>query len=495
VCFSVSDTGVGIGAASLAHIFEPFRQADDGADRRYGGSGLGLAIVRELVQVMGGQIRVTSKLGEGSCFEFELPLPLAKQPPVDAPTAPHRFVFFEPHETSAQALQAQLQRQGWSVQRVTDAAQLRQALLQWQCEPAPWLLLATDATDPSALLEPVAELVEPDRVIGMAHDSTHETELVREHAGLTRQLIKPVTRAALVSCMARSAASGVAVAQRPSGPQTTEAPDDLRHVLLVEDDPINRDIARSMLYHAGYRVSVAHDGEQALQLLPQLEGVDLVLMDWQMPGLDGLEVTRRMRAGLAGAAGLSVPIVALTANAFVEDRAACLNAGMNDFLTKPLLDASLRAMAARWARSRPVRKAQPAPAAAAVTAAEIPCPAATPPVFDASVLAALPMVADGSAPNYASELMAMFLGSAEQTLREVERAVAAADATKLQRLVHTLKSSSASVGALELAECAAAHEGRLRRGETSPNGLSVQLAEAVQRLKQAALPFAMATEA
>jgi signal transduction histidine kinase/FixJ family two-component response regulator/HPt (histidine-containing phosphotransfer) domain-containing protein len=490
VRISVSDTGVGIRAASLAHIFEPFRQADDGADRRFGGSGLGLAIVRELVQVMGGHIAVTSAAGEGSRFEFELSLPLAEQPPAEVESMPHRVVFLEPHEVSAQALQAQLQRLGWNVQRATDAAQLREALLGWADGPRPWVLLATEARDSIELLEPVADLVEPGRVIGMAYVSSHEAEKLREHAGLSRHLIKPITRAALVSCMARTADLSEAAAALPMRPVAVDQHSDRKHVLLVEDDPVNRSIACSMLEHAGYRVSVAHDGEQALQLLPQLERVDLVLMDWQMPGLDGLEVTRRMRAGAAGAVGRNVPIVALTANAFVEDRAACLCAGMNDFMTKPVLNANLRSMAARWTGQ--VTRTAAADASDPMQAdPEAAAQVEEAPIFDASVLAALPMVADGSDPEYARMLLGMFLKVTAQTLRDIERAASAVDVVTLQRLVHTLKSSSASVGALKLAALASAHETRLRRGHGPAKGMTQQLTQAIQRLTREVQPYAV----
>jgi CheY-like chemotaxis protein len=120
-----------------------------------------------------------------------------------------------------------------------------------------------------------------------------------------------------------------------------------RHVLVVEDDRVNQSIVCAMLRNAGYRTSTADDGAQALALL-SCNDYDLVLMDWQMPDMDGLEVTRRLRAGAAGRHGKAVPIVALTANAFVEDRTACLAAGMNDFLTKPVLAASLEATVGRW---------------------------------------------------------------------------------------------------------------------------------------------------
>ncbi len=223
----LSDTGVGIGAASLPHIFEPFRQADDGADRRFGGSGLGLSIVHQLVQAMNGRIDVHSELGQGTRFDIALRLALAA--PLPPPAAP---VPQQPSATTRGAGSAQV------------------------------------------------------------------------------------------------------------------------HVLVVEDDLLNQTIVCRLLGHAGYTSTAASNGEQALALLGA-QAFDLVLMDWQMPDMDGLEVTRRIRAGHAGAVAQGLPIIALTANAFAEDRASCLAAGMNDFLTKPVLADRLIDAVRRWSQADP----------------------------------------------------------------------------------------------------------------------------------------------
>jgi len=486
---SLSDTGVGIGAASLPHIFEPFRQAEDAANRRFGGSGLGLSIVHQLVQAMGGRISVQSELGKGTRFDIALPLPLATvvvQPPtpLEVPIA-----YYEPHEPSAQALTAQLQRLGCQGQRIQTSEELRQWLKAQSPEAiAPWVLVASDAPQAVAVLEGALDDLDPERVIGMTRFESAVGDMARDSLKLPRTIIKPLLRTALVSRLGvlRRADSpeptttpawliGPDTASTRSAALRSEAAHGTPHVLVVEDDALNQTIVCRLLSHGGYRSTAANDGAQALALLA-LHPFDMVLMDWQMPDMDGLEVTRRMRAGEAGPHGRTVPIVALTANAFAEDRAACLDAGMNDFLTKPVLADRLMAAVKRWTEGV-VDDAHPS------LWPEMGGGLNQPAVYDPAVLAALPMVADGSEPEYAQELMTMFLQSTAQTLKDMVHAMAANDVRQLRRLVHTLKSSSAMVGALELANLAGWHENRLRKDMAPVPELPQLMLQAVKRLE------------
>jgi two-component system sensor histidine kinase BarA len=351
VLLSVSDTGVGIAAESLPHVFDPFRQADETVHRRFGGSGLGLTISHQLISAMGGRIQVHSELGRGSRFDIELDLPVSRHLVPDPPPLPHAVLVFEPHEASAQALLAQLTRLGCRSQRCRDADELRQWVQQHQdVAPQPWLLAAADAEQTWNFIEAALPWIDAERVIGMTQVESHEAEIARERVRLPRSVVKPVLRSSLVSRLGIAARDPHA-ARHPTSlaaPQAT-VPAALmaKHVLVVEDDRLNQTIVCGMLHNAGYTTTSAEGGEEAIELMSR-QIFDLVLMDWQMPDMDGLEATRRIRRGDAGRYGRVVPIVALTANAFAEDRVACLAAGMNDFLTKPVLASLLIETVRRW---------------------------------------------------------------------------------------------------------------------------------------------------
>ncbi|MBI5721719.1 MAG: response regulator [Burkholderiales bacterium] len=342
--FSVEDSGIGIEHDALARLFRPFSQVDPSTTRRFGGSGLGLAISRQLAQAMGGEVEVESQPGVGSCFSLALDLPCCASPAPEPRVARARAAVLEAHDASAQALVALLERIGCEASRCRDAAELR----TWQrCKAGPGWVLAS-----AGLLHEVgaADPVDPLRLVLL-------TEQPGE-AQAPRRLVKPVMRAALERALredddgdhaadeARARVGGLPSMMKGAAPV----------VLVVEDDPTNQMIVCSMLAKARYACEAASDGGQALLALAERR-FDLVLLDWRMPDMDGLEVARRVRSGAAGEAARRTPIVALTANAFAEDRAACLAAGMDDFLTKPVHAAQLERVVERWTRTSPASTA------------------------------------------------------------------------------------------------------------------------------------------
>ena len=342
---AVRDSGIGIDPAKHREIFEPFRQADETTTRRFGGTGLGLAISRRLVRAMGGDIAVCSAPGAGSEFSFEVALGAPTTHIAAAAPLGHEVLFYEPHAASAQALAALLERCGCHVARLRTAAELR----EWVAasgpragrEVLPWLLVATDLPECADLLSNAGAWIAADRLVEMNRTDSGAESQARIRFGLTRGLVKPVLRGGLVSRL--GAGAGTAMRGPAAAPESNRG----GMILVVEDDPTNQLIVGSMLRGAGHRVLTADDGGHALALLRE-HVFDVVLMDWQMPDMDGLAVTRLIRAGAVGAYGEHMPIIALTANAFAEDRTACLAAGMNDFLTKPVLLRQLLDVVERW---------------------------------------------------------------------------------------------------------------------------------------------------
>jgi len=484
---SIADTGVGIGEASLQHIFEPFRQADDGANRRFGGSGLGLSIVRQLVEAMDGRITVRSRLGEGTCFDLLLRMEPAGQPPLAPPALGLDVGFYDPHDPSAEALATQLHRLGCTTTRLHSAQEAGGWLAAITRPAQAWMLVSCDGAESGVLLDRADGCPLAGRVLGMTSRQDNDGCVRLGIRTLVRNLMKPVLRTALVSEF------GTLAGGRRSGnahTMTAEAggsPAARAHVLVVEDDPLNQTIVCRLLGHAGYLSTAATDGAQALDLL-RARTFDLVLMDWQMPDMDGLEVTRRIRAGDAGPGPALLPIVALTANAFAQDRVACLAAGMNDFLTKPVLAENLRTMVSRWVARGPGGGAQPLsdlqPQAqglvAASTAAELPVPApGDVPCFDPSALAELPMIEDGSDPGYADELLDMFVADARVLIARIDADLARGDPEGTMRGAHTLKSTASAVGAMAIAALAADGESALRSGGQPGAGFAAALERAL----------------
>ena len=255
-------------------------------------------------------------------------------------------------------------------------------------------------------------------------------------------------------------------------------------VLVAEDNPINQQVVETLLTHLGARVRVAVNGALAFQAV-QDEHFDLILMDCQMPRMDGFEATRRIRAWEQVQSGRApLRIVALTANALAGDREACLAAGMDDYLAKPVTRAKLAALLERHlgadqqhSQPGPLEPAQPVQMAASVKAGAS--------VFDPSILAALPMVADGSQPGFAQEMLELHATTTAAALADIATALQAGQQDTLVRRLHTLKSSSAQIGALELSALAAQLEGALHARQTPQPDWLWQLQQAFGRLERA----------
>ena len=358
--FMVSDTGIGVAEEEIESVFKPFHQADISATRQYGGTGLGLAICKKLVEAMGGQIWLESTVGQGSTFHFTLPAQAVAIEKADvrggnpSRLADKRILILDGNQISRHMLARQLR--AWQIEVLTASALSEAAAYIESGEPLD-LCIANENT--LGLSGP--ELVGKIRVLGSARD----LPLVLLHAAghdaatpdlpLTTSLAKPIRRALLRLTLGRFTAeeapspkAEAEPAQAAAAAAADEADPSTLRVLLAEDNMINQEVGLQILNRLGHRTDVVENGLQALEALEQ-HAYDVVLMDIQMPEMDGLEATRRIRARRS--LKKRPWIIAVTANALPEDRARCLEAGMDDYIAKPITLESLRRMLERTPHS------------------------------------------------------------------------------------------------------------------------------------------------
>ncbi|MBI5771070.1 MAG: response regulator [Verrucomicrobia bacterium] len=351
--FDIRDTGVGLTAEQQARLFQPFTQADNSITRRYGGTGLGLAISRSLVEMMGGRIWVTSRPGAGATFSFTasfaIPAPSRRDPgPAPLTLAGRRLLVVDDNATNRRILLHQIER--WGALAVPCASPRAALATLAQGEPCDLALLDLHMPemDGVELAQKIRAL--PGTPPPLLLLSSAGTALPPEARALFAGVLhKPVKRTILRAAVANTLDTGAAgTARTPASGVDRELAHRLPlRVLLADDNPVNRLVTTSMLERFGYHPTAVADGDEALEVALRMN-FDLVLMDMQMPRLDGLETTRRLRRheSLGGARAF---IVAMTANVSCEDRLACEQAGMDDFLPKPARLAELRTVIERAA--------------------------------------------------------------------------------------------------------------------------------------------------
>ena len=462
--FEVQDSGIGISKAAQARLFSAFVQADSSTTRRFGGSGLGLAIAKHLVELMHGQIGLHSEAGRGTLFWFEIPL--RKQDP-DARLVVNRaerlkgrrVLVVDDNATNREILAHQLA--GWSM-HYTGAADGQQALQALNLSATqPFDLAILDLHMPGMDGFELARAIRCDArwttmpLVMLSSVSVGSDHPDRRNAPIDYYLTKPVRQSDLCDAIA------TALSQQPlkpaGGPPSSVAPRVLAklggRVLVAEDNPVNQAVAAAMLESLGVAHSLADNGRIALDRLLH-EPFDLVLMDCQMPEMDGFEATAQIRAQQhTGVLRHRLPIVALTANAAEGDRERCLAAGMDDYLSKPFTRERLTTTLQRWLPSTPV-DATTAPAAhslrpheaAAATASDEPINPINPRALNA--IRHLP------GPNGAllvQKVIGAYLADTPPRFAQLRAAADAGDAEALRKAAHALKSSSANVGAEQLA--------------------------------------------
>jgi two-component system sensor histidine kinase/response regulator len=354
VRFEVVDTGIGIAPTTADKLFEPFAQADASTTRRYGGTGLGLAICRRLAEAMGGSIGVDSDPGAGSTFWLELPLERASAPAVKRTGSTDllrglRVLVVDDNQTNRLVLGSQLLAWDISADLAPDAFVALDHLRHAAAAGRPYELALVDMAMPDMDGLELARVIRADpalrslRLVLLSSLTVSAQEAVE--AGFAVRLTKPARLTQLHDAIVRAMAPAPVPVTAPA-PSTTAATGAIgRRLLIVEDNAINQAVAKGMVARLGYDCDVAGNGIEALEALERRR-YDAVLMDCQMPDMDGFEATREIRRRPAPTS--DVPIIAMTASALMEDRGRCLAAGMDDYLSKPIKSGDLQLVLSRF---------------------------------------------------------------------------------------------------------------------------------------------------
>ena len=475
--FTVRDTGIGIAAEQRDQLFAAFTQADASTTRKYGGTGLGLSISKRLVELMGGEIGVNSEVGQGSSFWFVIELSRQETAPAKAlaDLCGRRVLVVDDNATNRRLLEVQL--------------------AHWQCQPvlaesglAALEVLASEAAAGRRLDVAVLDMNMPGMdglalgraihgeprwsalpLIMLTSVAQRGDAIQATEYGFSAYLTKPVKNAQLHHCLAH------VLGQAGAAETTRTLPLITRHtlteqsrrgrILVADDNPTNQKVVLYILANLGHQANSVANGREAVQLLEQVP-YDLVLMDCQMPEMDGYEATRAIRAANSRVLNRAIPIIALTADAMHGTREKALDAGMNDYLAKPI-DAAVLAESLRHWLTRPEQGAVPAAADATVAATSVP-PAST---FEAAALID-PL---GGNRELARLVAASAMNDFPRYLAQLEQACQALDWQSAERPAHTMKGLAAQVGGLELARLMRAADERLKRGEPLDKDTLAQL--------------------
>jgi signal transduction histidine kinase/DNA-binding response OmpR family regulator len=458
VHFAVRDTGIGLTQEQMGRLFQAFEQADASTTRQHGGTGLGLAISKRLAQLMGGDVGVTSQVGQGSTFWFTAFLGKGegKGRRVVAPDLRGRRVLVVDDNAQArEVLSSMLQSLTFNVDEAPSGQEgierVRQATergVPYDVVFIDWQMPAMDGIEAGRRILALPNLSTPPHLVMVTAYGREEVMKQAEETSFENVLIKPVTPSMLLD----SVVQALGMEERTEGRTYASTSRGISferirgaRVLLVEDNEFNREVATGLLEDAPVAISAAENGEVAIRMLNE-NSYDLVLMDMQMPVMDGLAATRAIRQN---SKFKDLPIVAMTANAMAGDREECLEAGMNDHLTKPIDPDNLFEALLRWI---PARSAAANVATAQAVTAQNPAdpdPMEIPGIDTQSALKRT----GGNRQRYES-LLRRFAESQTGAVAEIRAALGAQDFATAQRIAHSLKGAAANLGANALASAA-----------------------------------------
>ena len=456
VRIDITDTGIGISPEGQRRLFQSFSQADGSTTRKFGGTGLGLVISKRLTEMMGGEIGVDSEPGKGSTFWFTVKLNKipASQIVVPIPREHLRGLYalaVDDNQTNLQLVRAQTRSWGMVCDVTTGGSEALQMIAAASLQ-RPYDLAILDMQMPGMDGLQLAETIKSDpanekmKLVLMTSMAQRGHAARSEQAGISGYLNKPVRQSQLYDCL-RTVMGPASPASPQRAPQTSQLitarslkeATDLRRprVLLAEDNQTNQMAAVRMLEMLGYRVDVAVNGIEAVAACRDVD-YGIVLMDNQMPEMDGLTATREVRKFELAHGKPPVPIIALTADAMQGDREKCLEAGMNDYLSKPFKAVQLSEMLERWGQVSPLAGSAPAAVAPVVLESAI----------DSSVFDDFRAVGAGTGANdFVNELIDQYLVEATSRMAELKDAVERKDALALKLAAHALKGTSSTVGA------------------------------------------------